>query len=424
LNYFDALEKVYQLAGAINLETESISLTESLGRVLSESVSCSENVPAFDNSAVDGFAFRPEQVAKIHGFRTLSSDPPLYFPVLGTLAAGDVPPEYSPDGGVWQIMTGAALPTGFDSCAKIEDCDTVCDAPGSIEKVSVKKIDQRENLRPAGSDFSVGNLLAVKGTEIETEHLAALAAVGIAHVPVYRKIKVALLATGREIVSGTQPLETGQVRNATSPLLMSFFSSLGCDVKNYGQVGDDPALGFARLIEIVTDKPDVIVTTGAVSMGVHDFIPALVRDLGGDIFFHRVEMRPGKPVLFARLRDEGPAFFGLPGNPVSTLVGTRFFIEPFLRRIRGQDPELRGRAKLTREVAVPSRLTCFLKGHLDFGESLRVAPLAGQASFMVRPLLNTNAWIVIPEGSRNTKKDDEVIVLPFLSFRGFQCRTL
>ena len=165
-------------------------------------------------------------------------------------------------------------------------------------------------------------------------------------------------------------------------------------------VGDEPDLFRIALADALAAGADVIVSTGAVSMGRHDFVPDTLRGLGAQLHFHKVRIRPGKPLLFARLAG-GALFFGLPGNPVSCAVGERFFVEPAVRALLGMDPEMPLRVPLAVEFSARAPLRFHLKGRLDCGASgqLRAHVLAGQESFRILPLVASNAWIVIPESS-------------------------
>jgi molybdopterin molybdotransferase len=392
------------------LETEFVSLEASLGRVASNDIVAEERIPPYDNSAVDGFAMRSEDT------RELSSGRTRRFPVLGTIIAGDTPPRSRRKSGVWEIMTGAPFPPGLDASVKVEDVRVRRDDRGRpIEIELEKELSNRENLRGAGEDFFPGRRVIYRGTLIGPEHILALAALGVARVPVFRPCRLSVLATGRELATVGEILTPGKVRDSTGPFLRAVLAQMGVANRLYGKVGDDPREFISVMERIIRDQPDVILTTGAVSMGIHDFVTTAIRDLGGEILFHKVAIRPGKPILFARF-PRGPVVFGLPGNPVSTVVGTRFFVEPYLRALTYRSVETAVRARLKKDAGKPEGLRCFFKAKLEIGaEGAWVTVLPGQPSFMISPLLASTAWAVLPEKGSKVPRGEWIDVFPVYS---------
>ena len=413
--YREALRLIRQTALEISQgarRTRKVSLAKALGRVAAEDIVSPEMLPALSNSAVDGFAVRSAET------RGASLDQPMTFPVVGSVVAGDVPPELgrAPQFAAWEIMTGAPFPNGFDASMKIEDVVVERDSTGKAVSIEIsQQCEYEDYLRPAGEDFQIGTSVIKAGAVITAEHLMALSALGFTEIEVQRKLRVALISTGKEVVDHGADLQPGQIRNSTAPYLMATLEQLGLKLMSHVNVGDDPADFFRELGHCIDSSPDLIISTGAVSMGKHDFIPSVLRDYGAEILFHQVAIRPGKPILLAKI-PKGPVFFGLPGNPVSSVVGMRFFVEPFLRAWSGRKIERPLRARLKTSINKVEGLQCFFKAKLEMGEGdPQVAVLAGQPSFMIRPLLESSAWAILPQAGREISAGEWVDVYPLNS---------
>jgi len=244
---------------------------------------------------------------------------------------------------------------------------------------------------------------------IRAEHVLALASVGQSVLPVYAQPKVAIIPTGKELISwDSDDLAPGQIRNSTAPFLVNVLEAQGASVKVYPVVADQPDMFREQLLSIINEQYDMVISTGAVSVGKYDFVLSVLEQVGASVHFHKCAIRPGKPILFADLPG-GSAFFGLPGNTVSTAVGFRFFVAPFLRQVLGQKQERPRKLKLMNPVQKPHGLRCFFKAQIDQGlDGDRVKVLAGQASFMVVPLLSADAWAVLPEDA--TQIDSDVAI--------------
>lgn len=415
IRYSHALELIEAQAmlrkDADALKCEPLRLKDALGRTLASELRSPEQVPAFDNSAMDGFALKSSET------HAATPEKPAVLKVEGLVVAGDRPLARLPsESSCIEIMTGAPIPEGFDSVIKIEDV-TVIFGKGGERSIEVSRpLVTGENLRVRGLDFEVGQKICEPGTRIGPEHLMALASLGITELSVLKKPRVALIATGSEI---TEPdlarpgsLLPGQIRNSSTPYLMASLSELGCEPRYFGLSGDDPAEFSALLTRALSESPDVVITTGAVSRGKHDFIPATLQSLGAKAVFHEVAIRPGKPGFFARF-EGGPVFFGMPGNPVSTAVALRFFVGPYLVTLQGHAQELGLKARLAHDLKKPEALRCFYKATLHSGpDGLEVSCHPGQPSFMVSPMLESNSWAVLPETGDTVKSGTWVDVFP------------
>jgi molybdopterin molybdotransferase len=386
-----------------------VPLSRAVGRISATRLTARDLVPPHRNSAVDGFALRSEW--------TVGASPqkPCRIPVLEGLVsvAGDAPSSQAPLTGAHAIMTGAPFPPHFDASVKIEEFELVKNSQGRIVEIAVTRpIEAGEFSRDAGEDFAPGDSFLEAGQPIGPEQLLAAATLGYAELPVLRRPRAIVISTGRELVDAAETPQPGQIRNATAPYLLAALKELGFKTSFGGAVGDEPE-DFERTIsKALKDGPEAIVTTGAVSMGVHDYVPDSIAALGGRVHFHRLAIRPGKPIFFAELG--ATAVFGLPGNPVSTVVGARFFIEPYLRALQNRLPETPLRARLENDFRKPEGLRCFFKARFDSRPDapLGVHILPGQASFMISPLLRSDAWAVLDEEISEARAGQEIDVYP------------
>ncbi len=311
----DALDRAVALIAPIT-DTQSVALGDALGRTTSGSVRATKAMPFFDNSAMDGFALR---CADLAGRCCL--------PVAGTVAAGDAPRDL-PQGAALRIFTGAPLPLGADAVVMIESC---------IDKTHKVHFNRTptygENIRRAGSDQAAGQDLLRAGIRIAPHHIGLLAANGIAQVDVIRRPRVALFSTGDEVQDGT--CAPGQIPDANRPMLMALARQAGAEVTDLGILPDDAAATAAALHGLGAQF-DLILSSGAVSMGGKDHIRDALTDAGGTVHGWRVALKPGKPVMFGTLGRA--AFTGLPGNPFAVFVGFHMFALPQIDRLLGAQP--------------------------------------------------------------------------------------
>jgi molybdopterin molybdotransferase len=412
ISYRDAIRQISLVAEERVSSDEVCALENSLGRVLSQDIVGYEAVPSFDNSAMDGFALTAQATL------AASRENPVRFGVKRIIAAGDEPTRVcGSEFAAVEIMTGAPLPGGaFDAVVKIEDVEVRRDGDGTAVEISVREpVAVGQNVRRRGEDFAPGQAVARRGTRVRASQIMACAALGVSQVRVFRRPKVAVISTGRELVHHSEPvLKPGMIRNSTAPFLMASLSALGAEAKFHGS-NPDNAEEFRQLMDhVLADEPDVVITTGAVSMGKYDFVHHSLEKLGAEILFHKAAIRPGKPILFAKMKSSNTVFFGVPGNPISTAVGLKFFISPYLRARFGLAPEKPQPARLSSDVPKPDGLRCFFKGKLEINEGVaEVRALKGQASFMISPFLESNCWVVFSEEGnvRHRGQDVEVFTL-------------
>ena len=387
LDVENALAKVLECA--LPLAPEKVPLMASLGRVLAVDVSSPEDLPPFDNSAMDGFALPLTGAIAAAGS---------VFDVMGEQAAGDAAQGLNV---ACEIMTGARLPTGLDAVVPVEQTEVLSrSADGRALRIRVgSEVRPGQHVRHSGEDIACGELVLSAGSRIGPTQLMLLAGLGVAQLSLRPRPRVALMCTGRELVDDpAQALASGQIRNNNAPYLRARILAAGAELIAYRTVPDDVTVFVGELRSALAACAQVLISTGAVSMGRYDFVPDALRELGAQIVFHKVRMRPGKPILFARL-PSGQLYFGLPGNPASSAVGLRFFVEPLLRVLLGlpqEKPLLLPLAEAARKAA---GFKMYQKARIEIHPDarLQVRLLAGQESFKVRPLTQANAWAALPE---------------------------
>lgn len=404
ISYQKAIEIITGLAKQRPLEIEKVPLFEAFGRISTQDILSNESVPAFQNSAMDGFALKSELTQQA------SSENPVHFNVAGMIAAGDIKAFQNSASlsscDAVEIMTGAPMPQGqWNTVVRIEDVQVKRNSEGKVFQISIRRPYVRgENVRNPATDYKVGQCVVPRGVRFKHEHLMACASVGISRVDVFKKPRVAIISTGSELVEyDRESLETGFIRNSSAPYLASVLkNTLAADICYFGIIEDKPEVYRECLQKIMMENFDVVLSTGAVSMGYFDFVTEVLFELNAKVHFHKAAIRPGKPVLFAELQKQSGhscLLFGMPGNPVSTAVALRFFVEPCLRAMTNAEDVVITRVRLMNETKKPEGLRCFYKGRLEVSPdgTLGVRALLGQASYMVHSLTEANCWISFDE---------------------------
>ncbi len=371
------------------LASQLLSCAKASGYVLAQDFVAPASLPAFRNAAMDGFALTAAHLALAPG--TL-------VPVSRLQAAGDALFELGVQ--ACQIMTGAVLPTGTVAVLPIENVQT----QGALKKPEGFFIQWFEaplmgqNIREAGEDVRLGQTLFAAGTLLQPRHLMLLAALGVEVVRVFAPVKVALICTGGELRESGAPLQIGQIYNSNGAYLEAAIESMAAQVIFRRTISDDPNAYLQALNDAEMAGCQIIISTGAVSMGVHDFVPKALAAANAEIVFHKLRMRPGKPTLFARL-PSGALVFGLPGNPMSCAVGLRFFVTAAIRAMQQRQPEQAVMARLGAAVQKRPEWCLIHKAELavDTHGQAQVAVLAGQESFRIAPFVQANAWVILPE---------------------------
>lgn len=401
IDYVTALGRL--LIHAVPLPAESCSLAAAAGRILAGDLVSPIALPSFDHAAMDGYA--------LHTAGSLAAGSEHV--VQGSQAAGDQARRAGD--GAWQIMTGARLPDGLDAVMAVERTELLQARPdGTPLRIRLRDaLETGCNVRRAGSDVAPGDRVLAAGTRIDPAQIMLLAALGVGRVEVVRRPRVAIVCTGKELQSDPrQPLADGQIHSSNGPYLQAALAAAGAQVLSCETV-DDTATRYAEALQrAVAAAADLVVSTGAVSMGRYDFIPDTLRRLQAEILFHKVAMRPGRPLLAARLAD-GPLLVALPGTPMAVAVGQRFFVTPLLRAMQGQGEEPALHAILDTPQNPRPGIRHFLRAqlHLDDRGQLHASIPAQQQPFRIRPFAEADAWVVLPEDAADGSIGARVAVL-------------
>jgi len=402
------------LATITPLTPTALGLDDIGGLVLAEDVSAVSALPSFDNSGMDGYAVRVEDVA------AATEETPVTLPVTAEVAAGDTGAYALQPGTAIKIMTGAMLPHGAEAVVPVEWTD------GGSARVSIRAGAAYGNaVRLAGEDAKAGEVLVTAGTRLRPMHVAVIAAAGRGSVLVRPRPRVVVLSTGNELAEPGTPLVPGRIWDSNSFMLAAAAREAGCLAYRQAILPDHPD-EVLPAIEDQLVRADLMVTTGGVSMGgEHDVVKAALQQLG-TITFRKVAMQPGMPQGFgtialpAAVTPEAAAgdrvpIFTLPGNPVSAYVSFQVFARPAIAALQGYDGLglEKVQAELTGPLRSPAGRRSFLRGVLDRAAG-KVTPLTGQGSHQIATLGQANALVVVPEWVVQMSEGDtaEVLVLP------------
>jgi molybdopterin molybdotransferase len=362
------------------LEGEQVPVAHAAGRVLAEDARSLVDLPPFASSAMDGFAVR-------------AADAPGRLPVVARIAAGVPAPRALAAGEAMAIATGGVVPEGADAVVPIE---VVVDHDNEVE--IPQPVGQGDNVRPRAGDVATGDVVAQQGARLRPAQIGALAASGVAEVVCTRRPRVAILATGTELRRPGEPLGPGEVYEANGVLLAAALAAAGAEIDVLPSVADDEAAHRGALeVGLVAD---VLVTSGGVSVGPHDLVRGLLRELGVEEVFWRVAVKPGKPVAFG-VRDR-TLVFGLPGNPVSSLVGCELFVRPAVLALQGatEPGPLFGEGRLARAVRRNARRDEFLRARVrSSDDGIVLEPVTGQESHMIVRAAGADALVFAPRGA-------------------------
>lgn len=383
----EAYGEIEERASRQLISTALVPLEDAVGRILAEPAVAKLSIPPFNNSARDGI------VLSASGLSAATGGSPVK--LSGEVRAGDsVEVANGIEGDAARIMTGAPTPSWAESIVMIEDLILNDDGTVMINRLPKPGA----WIRPKGSDIAETSVILKPGRQIIPEHVQALASSGVVEAVIHRKPRVGLCSTGEELVDvKSGPPGSGQIYDSNRPFMMAMMRSFGCDVVVNEHVGDtlDEMVGF--LNRVMEASLDLVTSSGAVSMGSYDFVKPALEAVGAEIVFHKVTQKPGKPLLFAILPN-GTLYFGLPGNPVSTVVNCRFYVHYALSVMQQKPLEIPIRLRLENAIEKPQGLSVFLKAQCFRGKGgALVRALEGQESFQTMPLLEMNGWIVLSE---------------------------
>jgi len=391
------------LAGIRPLATERIALLDAVGRVLAGDAVAPYTLPHWDNSAMDGYAVRGDDLASVAGGR------PVQLTVQETVAAGDFPTRPVRAGVATRIMTGAPLPEGADTVVRVEDTD------GGLTSVVIRDArDRGKNIRPRGEDFVAGDTVIPAGAAIAPAQIGVLASLGLPQVVVHRRPVVAILGSGDELVDLDrfhEVLAGRKIVTSNSYTLSALVRANGGVPLLLGNAADSPESLRALLQQV--HGADLILTSAGASVGAFDYTRDVLASLGAQLDFWKVRMRPGAPIGFGALH--GTPWIGLPGNPVSVMVTFELFVRPVLRRMLGHARLFRQPVPVTlaEPVTLHARLTHFLRAVVSAGaDGELVARLTGpQGSGILTSMARANALLVIPEERARCEAGERVHAL-------------
>jgi molybdopterin molybdotransferase len=405
LSFEEAYRTVQQQAGALRPErTEQVALesADAAGRILAQDIAADRDMPPFPRSARDGFAVRSADVAKV----------PASLLVIAEIPAGTAPDVTISEGQAAEIMTGAAVPPGADAVVMVEHTRRQDDHIEILNSVS-----GGANVVPAGAEASRGDILLRSATRLTPAAIAVAASVGATHIRVFARPRVAIVATGDELVEVTEQPGPVQIRNSNSYSLAAQVAAAGGAPVRLPIVRDTTESLREGLKEGL--RHDLLLLAGGVSAGKYDLVEPVLAELGAEFLFTGTLIQPGRPLVFGRIRRSEAAspvcFFGLPGNPVSTYVTFHLFVRPIIAALAGAAPEplLFLKARLKQEVRTRTGLTRFLPALLS-GEFERseVALLPWQGSGDVVTTAQANCLMVIPPDRQSITAGEMVSVLP------------
>lgn len=382
----------YVLTSCQRLPAVRLPLWESLNHVLAQAVTAPEPVPLFSSTAMDGFAVRSSD----------TQDAPVELVVIDTASAGHPSTAELEPGTAIRIMTGAPIPKGADAIVKVEDTTLPPDDPSGKRVVVAHPVKPGAHVRPRGESLLQGDEVFPAGTLIRPAHLGMLASLGMDEVEVYKLPKVAVLSSGDELVEIRDTLGPGQIRDSNRYLLSSSVHQCGLEALDLGIVRDDKDL-IAQAVSLGVDKADAVVMSGGVSMGDFDYVKVVLDELSrGNMRWMQVAIQPAKPLAFGLIKNK--PVFGLPGNPVSSLVSFELFARPALLKMAGRTHihRLHLQTIADEEIVVHSDgklhlLRAVIHQASDTQLHLRLA--GNQGSHLLKPLARANALALVPSGA-------------------------
>ena len=389
-----ALSIVLERVEPLGVETVPLELAHR--RILAEDVRADIDLPPFDRARMDGYALRAADVATA----------PLKLRMIGEIAAGAQFERSVNAGEAVKIFTGAPVPDGADAVQKVE----VTRANGQTVEI-LEPVTAGQFITPRASEVAAGDIVAKAGNEIGPAELAVLASFGYASVRVGRRPRVAVMSTGSELVDVSTKPSAAQIRNSNSYTLAAYAERAGAAVDMSNTVEDTPEATRDALIK-ASDNRDIVITSGGVSMGDYDLVKAALKEIEAEIYFDKVMIRPGKPIVFARRGKT--YFFGLPGNPVSTSVTFNVFVQPAVRKMQGETSAAPRTviAQLLRAVKDSSSRRSYLPGRLFIeGGRAMVESLKWGGSSDLVAFMRANALIIVREDVHEIAEGELVEVL-------------
>ncbi len=396
LSVVQGQQKILEAISPINA-TETIALERAYGRVLAKDISSAINVPAYTNSAMDGYAIRGEDIAHEQ------------FDVVASIMAGHGYDKTLTQGQAAQIMTGAPMPEGADTVVMREQAIVDGERVG-FGNASIKL---GQNVRQAGEDLAVGQSVFTSGTLLQSPEMGMIASLGMNTVNVKRALRVAVFSTGDEVQAPGTPLNANSIYDSNRYTIMAMLQKLGCEIIDLGILEDNEAVMENAIVE-ASKRADLIITSGGVSVGDADFIKNVL-EKRGSVDFWRINMRPGRPLAFGDISDV--PFFGLPGNPVAVMVSFINFVEPAIKKMQGvlEFEPLKVPAIATESLRSRQGRTEFSRGFYEIDSvtgQLSVKTTGKQGSGILRSMSEANCLIEIAPHIDTVKPGESVTIIP------------
>ncbi|MCM3044608.1 molybdopterin molybdotransferase MoeA [Bacillus altitudinis] len=409
----EAVKKVHQFQK--HGQVEWVPLKNSLGRWLAEDILADHDVPAFDRSPYDGFALRAEDT------KDASSEHPVEFEVIDHIGAGIVSAKTIGPFQAIRIMTGAKIPKGANVVIMLELTKTF-EKDGKSMMSLKRPLKKGDNISRQGEETLKGNVMIKKGSKVTPGVTAILATFGYAVVPVVKKPVIGIISTGTELLQVSDAMVDGKIRNSNLSMVYAQVLDAGGEPLDLGGVSDDFDQSY-EAVKAALSKVDMLITTGGVSVGDFDFLPAIYEKLGADVLFNKVAMRPGSVTTVAALPN-GQLLYGLSGNPAACFVGFELFVKPIIYKwcLKENPFPVFAEAKLTHDFPKANPFTRFVRASLDFaGSQLSVTPTGLDKSSAVTSIAHADCFIVLPGGTRGFSAGDQVSVLLFHHEGGASC---
>ncbi|MEK5496946.1 molybdopterin-binding protein [Bacillus sp. FSL M8-0077] len=409
----EAVKKVHQFQK--HGQVEWVPLKNSLGRWIAEDILADHDVPAFDRSPYDGFALRAEDT------KEASSENPLEFEVIDHIGAGIVSAKTIGPFQAIRIMTGAKIPKGANVVIMLELTKTF-EKDGKSMMSLKRPLKKGNNISRQGEETLKGNVMIKKGSKVTPGVTAILATFGYAVVPVVKKPVIGIISTGTELLQVSDAMVDGKIRNSNLSMVYAQVLEAGGEPLDLGGVSDDFDQSY-EAVKAALSKVDMLITTGGVSVGDFDFLPAIYEKLGSDVLFNKVAMRPGSVTTVAALPN-GQLLYGLSGNPAACFVGFELFVKPIIYKwcLKENPFPVFAEAKLTHDFPKANPFTRFVRASLDFaGSQLSVTPTGLDKSSAVTSIAHADCFIVLPGGTRGFSAGDKVSVLLFHHEGGAPC---
>ena len=397
INYLQA-KKILKKA-KIKIRDEEIFTNDSLNRVVSKDILSTSDYPLSDNAAFDGFAINSNDT-KVVNKKNIK-----HFRIIGSIAAGNKPLNKKVKKfETAEIMTGGVIPKMFNTIVPIEQINFYPNKKNPKSIIIDQKIRKYNHIRFKGSDYKKNQLVIKKGTIIRSNHILALKTLGVKKIKVKKKLNILFFSTGNEI-SNSDNIPSWKVRNSNNYYIKSLNNDFLFNFRDGGILRDHHQQLFkSKISKMIKSNIDIIITSGAVSAGKFDYIPSVVKKFKTSHYFKSVSIRPGKPVLFAKINQK--VIFGLPGNPISSAACFRFFVYPFIENILNIHNEKPIKASLKNDYEKNKKITRFIKSKLITTQNgkLEVELLPGQESFRINSFVKSNTWAVLPQGRTKFKK--------------------